>query len=291
MTQKSHQKINVLVVDGFSNHDWEQTSKLTKDILEETGLFNVKISTSPSTPNDTGWRSWNPQFGEYDVIIQNSNNIQNKTLRWPERVEKSLEEYVRSGGGLYILHSANNAFSHWKEYDKMIGLGWRPKETGYAIELDKKNKIMRIPPAQGSGTNHGKRFDAVVNIVAKHPIHKGFPKQWITPSMELYTYARGPAENLTVLSSAYDTATNKIWPVEWVVTYGKGRVYNSSMGHLWKGEQYPVSYRCLGFQTILIRATEWLATGKVAYSLPVKELNKNRVIVRSETDYPTTFKK
>jgi len=86
--------------------------------------------------------------------------------------------------------------------------------------------------------------------------------------MELYTYARGPAKNITVLSYAFDSATNKNWPVDWVVQYGKGRVYNSSMGHLWKGDIYPVSWRCIGFQTTLIRAVEWLARGKVTYPLP-----------------------
>jgi hypothetical protein len=40
------------------------------------------------------------------------------------------------------------------------------------------------------------------------------------------------------------------------------------MGHLWKGDVYPVSYQCVGFQTTLIRATEWLATGKVTYPVP-----------------------
>jgi len=86
--------------------------------------------------------------------------------------------------------------------------------------------------------------------------------------MELYRYARGPAENITVLSAATDSVTGKIFPVEWVVGYGKGRVYASSMGHLWKGDIYPAGYRSIDFQTTLIRATEWLATGKVTYPVP-----------------------
>ena len=35
--------IPVLIVDGFSNHDWNQTSELTQWILEESGRFNVEI--------------------------------------------------------------------------------------------------------------------------------------------------------------------------------------------------------------------------------------------------------
>ena len=283
---KPDKLIDVLIIDGFSNHDWRQTTLLTRRILEETGRFKVAVSTAPATGDTTDWGKWNPVFGDYEVVIQNTNNIQNKKIRWPRRVEEQLEHYVKSGGGLYILHSANNAFAHWPEYDRMIGLGWRPKETGYAVEIAPDRRIIRIPPGAGSGTSHGKRFDALVQVLSPHPINKGLPQQWLTPSMELYTHARGPAENISILSFAFDSATNKNWPVEWVVKYGKGRVYNSSMGHLWKDEIYPISYRCIGFQTTLIRATEWLATGKVRYPVPANFPTKAAISVREETDLP-----
>lgn len=285
--QKASHLIRVLIVDGLSNHDWKQTTKVVKAILEESKRFRVDVSTAPSTVTDTAWASWNPVFKNYDVVIQHSNNIQNKEWRWPRRIEEKLEAYVKSGGGLYILHSGNNSFPHWKEYDLMMGLGWRPKETGYALEIDSNKKIIKHPPGEGNNTSHGKRFDAVITILNPHPINKGFPAQWKTPSMELYTYARGPAENITVLSYAYDSAsTHKTWPVEWVVKYGKGRVYNSSMGHLWKDEIYPVSYRCIGFQTTLIRAAEWVASGKVTYPVPKKFPLNDAISVRAETDFP-----
>jgi type 1 glutamine amidotransferase len=104
--------------------------------------------------------------------------------------------------------------------------------------------------------------------------------------MELYRYARGPAENITLLSCAYDSISNKTWPVEWVVNYGKGNVYNSSMGHLWKGETYPNTYRCIGFQTTMIRVAEWLATRKVTYPVPANFPTKDAVSVRAESDHP-----
>lgn len=261
-------KIQALIVDGFSNHDWKQTTYVVKTILEKSGLFEVSVSTAPSTPNDESWKTWNPNFKKYDVVIQNSNNIQNKEIRWPERVEKNLEKYVKSGGGLYILHSANNAFGHWAAYNRMIGLGWRSPEEGIALQVANDGEIIKIPVGEGRGTYHGPRNDEVIQILNDHPINNGLPKAWQTPDMELYKFARGPAENLTVLSYAKDDETNINWPVEWVVSYGKGNVYTSSMGHLWKGQTYPISYRCIGFQTVMIRAAEWLATGKTTYKVP-----------------------
>ncbi|MBC8052825.1 MAG: ThuA domain-containing protein [Sphingobacteriaceae bacterium] len=273
--------IDVLIVDGFSNHNWKQTTKVATGILEGSGLFKVSVSTLPL--DSAGRENWDPGFEKYAVVIQNTNNIQNKNLKWPRNAEKHLESYVRSGGGLYILHSANNAFAHWAEYDKMIGLGWRPKETGYALEINAKREVVRIPPGEGRNTSHGKRFDALIQILNRHPINKGFPNEWKTPSMEVYTYPRGPAQNLTVLSFAYDSvSTQKTFPVEWIVKYGKGRVYNSSMGHLWKDEIYPISYRCVGFQTTMIRVAEWLAKGKVTYPVPPNFPGKDNISVVGE---------
>jgi type 1 glutamine amidotransferase len=274
--------VRVLIVDGFSNHDWKQTTKLTRWMLEETGRFEVDIVT---VPGDSLLRlDWKPEFKKYDVVIQNTNNIDNHRWRWPRHAEQQLESFVKEGGGLYILHSANNAFPHWAEYDKMIGLGWRPQTVGYALEIDSNRNIVRLPPGEGRNTSHGRRFNAIIQILNRHPINKNYPGKWQTVNAEVYNFPRGPAENLTVLSYACDSAvTGRMWPVEWIVAYGKGRVYNSSMGHLWAGEVYPTSYRCIGYQTTVIRATEWLATGKVTYPVPGNFPKENTPSLRAET--------
>ena len=163
---QNHKPVPVLIVDGFSNHDWKQTSALTKQILEKSGLFKVDITTVPT--DSMQQKAWKPVFGKYAVIIQNTNNIQNPGLRWPRSAELQLESYVKNGGGLYVLHSANNAYPHWKEYDKMIGLGWRPATTGYALEIDSNKNIIRIPPGEGKSTGHGARFNAIIQILNRH---------------------------------------------------------------------------------------------------------------------------
>jgi type 1 glutamine amidotransferase len=276
-SQAKSKKIEVLIVDGFSNHNWKQTTSVVKSILEESGLFNVSVSTITVSTAQKDQNKWSPDFKAYDVVIQNTNNIQNKDLRWPERVEKKLEKYVKSGGGLYVFHSANNAFSQWEEYNLMIGLGWRSPMEGIALTVKDDGQVEEIPVGEGKTTYHGPRNDVVIHVLNHHPINDDFPEAWQTPDMELYKYARGPAKNLSVLSYANDPDTNINWPVEWTVAYGKGRVYNSSMGHLWKGETYPVSYQCVGFQTTLIRATEWLATGSVSYEMPSIFPSENKI--------------
>ncbi|WP_192348535.1 ThuA domain-containing protein [Algoriphagus sp. Y33] len=275
-----------LIVDGFSNHDWKQTSAVIKWLLEGSGRFDVEVSTVPL--DSTERKLWDPDFGGYDVVIQNTNNIHDLGLNWPTPAQEKLEEYVKNGGGLYILHSANNAFPQWSEYDKMIGLGWRAAEMGVALEVDSLMNLVRYERGEGKGTSHGDRFDALIQVMNTHPINQGYPSSWKTANTEVYSFPRGNAENITVLSCAYDsTDTKRIWPVEWVVAYGKGKVYNSSMGHLWHGETYPEAYRCAGFQTTVIRAAEWLATGQVTYSIPADFPNGENTSLRPIEDFTT----
>jgi len=67
--------IRVLIVDGFSNHDWRLTTRSIRAIIEPTGLFAVDVSTSPPDADAPGWQQWRPDFSAYDVVIQNCNDI------------------------------------------------------------------------------------------------------------------------------------------------------------------------------------------------------------------------
>lgn len=280
----AQKKIAVLIVDGFSNHDWKQTTKVVKWILESTNRFTVDVSTVPS--DTVAKKAWLPDFKKYKVVIQNTNNVDMFHIRWPKQAELKLEEYVKNGGGLFALHSANNAFPHWEEYSKMIGIGWRTRAQGIALEVDSTEHVVKIPVGEGRNTNHGNRFNAVIKILNRHPVNKGYPSEWKTAYTEVYNFPRGPAENINVLSYAYDSSsTRRLWPMEWVVKYGKGNVYSSSMGHLWRGETYPPAYRCIGFQTTLIRVTEWLATGKVKYAIPGNFPTKESISLADEAAF------
>jgi hypothetical protein len=55
-------KVHVLIVDGFSNHDWRQTTSLLRGILDRTGLFEIAVSTAPETAGDPAWAAWHPKF-------------------------------------------------------------------------------------------------------------------------------------------------------------------------------------------------------------------------------------
>lgn len=260
------QKIRVLIVDGFGNHDWEATTRAISSILGRDNAFEVEVSTVPDK-QDASWRRWNPGFAGYDAVIQNTNDISRQGA-WPEPAKRSLERYVSGGGGLLIFHSANNAFPDWPEYNQMIGLGWRKRDFGPAVVVEDGGPV-RVPAGQGGNTSHGKRVDVLITRLGDHPIHQGLPRQWMAADLEVYRYARGPAENLAVLSYAKEAETGLNFPIEWVVAYGQGRVYASTFGHYWHTQaQAPPGIRCRGFRALLPRAVRWLADAEIPGDTP-----------------------
>ncbi len=279
-------KIRVLITDGCSNHDWALTTRCIRAILTPTGLFDISVSTTPPTAASPGWDTWRPKFADYDVVIQHYNDI-NGGAPWPAAVRADFEAYVRNGGGVYVWHAGNNAFPDWPAYNQVIGLGWRKKDQGTALQVGDDEKIIRIPSGEGNNTSHGPRFDATVIRLGDHPIHQGLPRRWKAANIEVYNYARGPAENVEVLSYANDEVRTKLnWPIEWTVTYGQGRVYTSTLGHVWKDDVQPVTVRDAAVQTLLVRALQWLAKRPVTWPVPADFPTENATSVRAELPLP-----
>ena len=166
--------IKVLLLDGQNNHNWKATTTVMVDALEKQGHIKVTVATSPpkkSNPSD--WEKWNPKFSSFDFTLSNYSGE-----LWPERHQKSLVSYVKSGGAFVVVHAANNAFGKWLEYNEMIGLGgWggRNEDSGPYLFFDNSGKLIR-DPRPGRGGSHGPQHEFVVEIRdSKHPITDGMP--------------------------------------------------------------------------------------------------------------------
>ncbi len=261
-------RTRVLIVDGYSNHDWKRTTQYIRLILDRAGLFETTVTTYPLHQDAETVAQWDPHFSSYDVVIQTCNDLNGNGPRWSRVIEKELESYVSKGGGLYVFHSGNNAFAAWPEYNRMIGLGWRSKDFGPALTISDTGAVVRVPAGEGPATGHGNRIDALITRLGDHPIEQNLPRQWRAADIEVYRYSRGPAENLTVLSYATDPATKLNFPIEWVVAYKRGRVFNATYGHLWANQVTPTGLECAGFQTIFVRALQWLAGKDIPATCP-----------------------
>jgi uncharacterized protein len=263
-------KLKVLIIDGINNHDWRAATAGIGRILSNTGAFSVEVSTTPprEAPQEE-WNSWRPQFSRYDAVINNFNGGESEDgIQWPDHVKESLDTYVQGGGGLVVFHAANNAFLLWQAYNEMIGLGWRKKTFGHGIKISDSDELIYIPRGMGLDPGHPPRMDFQMHVrETQHPITQNIPRVWLHPSEQLTHGQHGPAEGLTVLTYAHSPVSQANEPLDWVRTYGRGRVYTTLLGHTWLGEPNP-NLDCVGFQTLLERGVEWAATGRVTIPIP-----------------------
>lgn len=253
--------IRVLIIDGQNNHNWKVTTPIMVRALKSSDIFDVSVTTSPAKGKDLS--DWNPDFSQYDVLVSNYNGD-----LWPENVRNNFTKFVENGGGLVIVHAANNSFREWDDYNKMIGLGgWggRTEKDGPYIYFT--DCCLVKDTSAGRGGSHGSQHEFQVQIRdAQHPITKGMPLVWLHTKDELYDRLRGPAENMHILATAYsDPSTNgtgRHEPIMMTLNYGKGRIFHTPMGHA------DYSMKCMGFIATLQRGTEWAATGNVSIPLP-----------------------
>jgi len=256
--------IRVLLVDGQSGgpyHAWQLTSTVLKKELENAGIFTVTVATSPRFGED--FSSYKPDFSKYQAIVLNYD-----APDWSAELREQLETYVKNGGGLVVVHAADNAFPDWPAFNQMIGIGgWRGRsEKSGPLWYFKDGKLVS-DNSPGPAGSHGNRLPFQVETRApEHAIMKGLPHVWMHGADELYATLRGPGENMTVLATAHSDPANHGTghdePMLMILNYGKGRIFHTTMGH------DVAALSCVGFIATFQRGTEWSATGRVTQKVP-----------------------
>jgi len=268
-------KLRVLLLSGRNNHDWRTTTPFLRQLLVDTGRFDVRVVEEPEGLTAE-------TLAVYDLVVSDYCGP-----RWGPSTEQALVDFVRSGKGLVAVHGAAYGFSvhdvladrhvrtgitqpPWKEYAEMVG-GWWPEAPSKQF--------------------HGARHSFKVRVVDRdHPVAKGLGDGFVATD-ELY-------HQMTVLPSSHVLATawsdpatggtGRDEPILWVNTFGKGRAYFTALGHEVAAMQNE------GFKAALLRGAEWAATGAVTLPADAGKSTPRAdalrvLVVTGGHDYPTSF--
>ena len=244
-------KLRALIITGqnTASHDWRATTPVLRKLLEDTGRFEVRVTEE--------FRGAGPEtLAPYDVVIVNYYDARKPELRWGERADQALLNYVAAGKGLVIYHFSLAAFDGWTEFEKLSAGNWRPNFG-----------------------HHSARHDFTVKVQdTGHPITRGMKASVPQPNDELYANLKWqPAGTFHVLATAWDDHAlykpGEKQPIPgsgldhamlWTVQSGKGRVFVTALGH------DVDAMKSAAFVGTFTRGTEWAATGEVTVPLPAE---------------------
>lgn len=258
----AEERINVLIISGQNSyeHDWTGVNNLLRWQLQDTGRFDVRVTEDFDEGNLA-------MLADYDVVILNYSSRWNYTdpdqHLWSDEAFQALYDYVEQGGGLVAYHSSFTWGRDIDEYKRLVGAVMQPGHS------------RRSPP------------DAFMfELVDRdHPVTRGLRRYHWSFIEDMYTnMVFHPEAEVRVLATAYDDAENYVpevagpkYPPEaytperlaemdgidsshpqvWVQDYGEGRVFSITLGH------GPDTLAYDGVRTLMMRGTEWAATGEV----------------------------
>ena len=239
---KAAPKIRLLILSGANNHNWKLTTPVLKKMYEDSGRFTVDVTENVTTLTGA-------DFAKYDALVCNYTTYPNIAgHRWPATTEKAFLDYIAAGHGFVLFHAASTAWNDWPELCDLIGMTWeKDKATGKNI------------------SGHGAQHSFTVKITDRdHPVTKGM-KDFQHVKDELFHRQLKHSTAYVIATTFSDPAmrgSGADEPMIVVTELGKGRVFHNAMGH------DPNPMAGVGFQMLMLRGTEWAATGKVTIPVP-----------------------
>ena len=258
--------VRALIVDGQNNHDWRRTTAELRATLRAAGIFQIAVTTTPDKGADarrgTGWQ---PDIRRH----QGGHQLQRRRVAGAR--PGAFVAYVDGGGGVVMVHAANNPFPEWQEFNEIIGLGWRKADYGARVTVDDASgALVRTPAGEvpGPATAHptcsrsrpgGRIIRSCVAFPGVDPRQGQLRTDSAAP--------RGTCTCSTARSRQGQGGTGAHEPMTWVVPFGQGRVVTTMLGHQWRDQaDAPSSASASG--PCSPAAWRWVAPGSVSLPVP-----------------------
>jgi len=204
--------LRVLMIAGGCCHDYDQQKKIISEGVSARANVEWTIIQGGKERNEKMSIYATPDWAKgYDVIVHNECFGAVEDVAF---VENIAMPHLNGMPGV-MLHCSTHSYRAAKtdEWRKAVG--------------------------QTSMSHEGSR-DLTIKVVAPtHPVMKGFPDGWLDPKDELYKNEK-IWPGLVPLAQAYGVETKKDHVVIWTNTYGKGKIFGTTLGHSNKTMEDPV---------------------------------------------------
>ena len=192
---------------GFKHGSIPTGIKALRIMAEMTKAFEATFTLETKEFTKEG-------LSKYDMIIFNNCTHVQKAFTEPAQREAILG-FIKSGKAFAGFHSASDGgMPQWQEYTDRIGgcFAGHPWGAGGKWPFFIEDK--------------------------KHPVNKAFVNNEFVFSDEIYQYKGYDRSNLRILigldsvkSGKKGNSKTNDYPVSWIRSYGKGRIFYSNFGH------------------------------------------------------------
>lgn len=206
VTSTTVQPLKGLLITGGCCHDYEAQKKIITEGMSQ----RINISWEVIHEGGTGSKHKISKYSEpdwamgYDVIFHNECFGGVTDAEFIRGITAAHHQGVPAIFVHCSLHSYRNAGVGADTWRELIGVTSKHHEA--------------------------KRAVTVRTVNDQHPIMKGFPISWDTPNGELYKILK-VWPNCVPLAEAFGKGTGEDHVVVWANTFGKARVFGTSIGH------------------------------------------------------------
>lgn len=196
--------LRALLITGGCCHDYAFQAQALADAMKKVADVKWTVVNEGGKSKDAKIALYdNPDWAKpYDVVVHNECFADLNDIAYVRKITAAH----RAGKPAVVIHCAMHTYRVLAEDDWREFLGVTSRRH-----------------------DHQSTY-AVRSIETTHPALRGFPKQWTTPSDELYVIEKlwPKARALAVSTSEAD---GKEYPVIWVNDYHGTRVFGTTFGH------------------------------------------------------------
>jgi type 1 glutamine amidotransferase len=203
---KCVESLRALLITGGCCHDYTAQKKiLTEGISQRANVTWTIVHEGDDEGKNHKFSTYEkPDWAKgFDVVVHNECSGSVTNVEWIERIARAHFEGVPA----VVLHCSIHSYRESKtdEWRKLLGVSSYRHQTLRPFE--------------------------VISMKPDHPVMRGFPPQWHDDPDELYEIKKVWPDCVPLAESITPTAGNERHISIWVNTYGKGRVFGTTLGH------------------------------------------------------------